>query len=102
MRAKSAEVRVAKVSPVTDGLRWNEKPVVRYYHKTAAKSGAEILLECDGSPLLVTGRYGKGKVAIFAGTYLGVPAQAEVFLYQWSDYPTLLSRVVQWLVNDPR
>ncbi|MDD5705691.1 MAG: glutamine amidotransferase [Kiritimatiellae bacterium] len=99
VKTKAGVVKVAKTSPITAGLRWDERPSLRYYHRTTAKPDAETLLECDGFPVLVTGRYGKGKVAVFAGTYLGEPAKGNVLLYEWSGYSELLARVVQWLLN---
>lgn len=97
VKTNGAVAKVAKVSPITNGLKWDEKPVLHYCHKTAPKPGAEILLECDGIPLLVLGQYGKGRVAVFTGAYLGAPAEGEVFFYQWRDYAPLLSRIIQWL-----
>ena len=97
VKAKSPVVTPAKASPITAGLAWSGKPVLVYYQKTAAKPGADVLLECDGFPMLVTGRYGKGRVAVFAGTYLGTPGHGAVLFHQWPDYTTLLTRVIRWL-----
>ncbi|MDD5705685.1 MAG: glutamine amidotransferase [Kiritimatiellae bacterium] len=97
VKVKAPRIKVATTSLITDGLRWNEKPVLLYCQKTTAKPDAETLLECSGLPVLVTGRYGRGRVAVLAGTYLGEPAGNSVLFYQWSDYPELLARVVQWL-----
>ena len=97
VKAKSPIVKVARDSPITSGLVWKDKPVLLYYQKTAAKPEAEVLLECDGFPMLATWRYGKGRVAVFAGTYLGEPAHNEVLFYQWPGYVELLTRLVEWL-----
>ena len=96
-KAKSRNVTVTQPSPFTADLHWDLKPLVYYCQRTTARPGSATLLESAGVPLLVTGQYGKGRVAVFAGTYLGAPAADEVFFYEWTDYPILLSRVLQWL-----
>jgi uncharacterized membrane protein len=99
VKARSRAVKLAKASPITEGLRWDARPVLPYYQKTVAKPGSEVLLEADGFPVLITGRYGKGRVAVFAGTDMGAPGKDEVLFYKWPDYGTLLGRVMQWLLK---
>ena len=99
VKAKSRVVQVAKDSPIASGLAWKDRPLLFYYQKTVAKPGADVLLTCDGFPVLVTGQYGKGRVAVFAGTYLGSFAAHEAFFYHWPDYTKLLTRVILWLRN---
>ncbi|HEY3397595.1 MAG TPA: glutamine amidotransferase [Armatimonadota bacterium] len=99
VKATAPAVKVAKSSPVTDGLKWTESPKFYYYHKVTAKPGAEVLLACEGAPVLVTGRYGKGRVAVVLGTFLGEPRPGETFFYQWSGYRPLLGRTLRWLFD---
>jgi len=98
VRATVPTINVSRrSSTLTRGLSWNKRPLIYYYHKVAARPQASILLECEGNPLLVTGYVGKGKVALFMGTYLGEPRRGETFFYRWADYPVLLGRTLQWL-----
>ncbi|MBU4285683.1 MAG: hypothetical protein KKD76_02135 [Verrucomicrobia bacterium] len=94
-------VKPAKISSLTTDLNWSRKPVLYYCHKTTPKIDSDVLLECDGIPVLVTGKFGKGKVAAFMGTNLGLAKEGETFFYEWPDYETLLSRVMQWLLDGP-
>ncbi|MHB9025554.1 MAG: glutamine amidotransferase [Armatimonadota bacterium] len=99
VKAANPAVRIAKSSPLTQDLRWNDSPKVYYYHKVIPKPGVDILLTCDGSPILVTGRYGKGRVAVVMATnLLGGPHPNETFFFQWSGYRPLLQRVLYWLL----
>ncbi|MHB9024157.1 MAG: glutamine amidotransferase [Armatimonadota bacterium] len=100
VKAASPVVKVAKASPITRGLRWNQQPLVFYYQRIIPRSGAETLLTCSGAPILVTGNYGKGRVAVFAATDLGDPAAKQIPFYQWPDYLLLLTHVTKWLLKE--
>ncbi len=98
VKATNSEVQPGRASPVTQGLTWEDRPRIYYYHKVLPKPGAEVLLTCEGQPLLVTGRYGQGRVAVFLGAFMtGEPPANETFLYQWTGYRLLLGRVLRWL-----
>jgi len=47
-------------------------------------------------PVLVTGSYGQGRVAVFYGTTLGVSDPGHLALWQWDDWPALLTDVIYW------
>ena len=66
------------------------------------KNGAKVLLTAGEKPILVTGEYGKGRVAVFAGTVMGdLPAHRTAF-WDWDGWPALVSITLQWLSEAPR
>jgi len=97
VKATSPTIALGRSSDLTQGLAWDKKPVVHYYHKVKPRPGNDVLLTCEGNPLLVTSRPGKGRAALFMGTYLGQPGPNETSLYRWPDYPSLIARTMQWL-----
>jgi len=98
--SSSPRVKPTPNSSLTRGLAWSRNPVLYYSQKTIPKPKADVLLEADGIPVLVTGRFGQGKVAAFMGTYLGIEKKGEIFFYKWSGYKILLNRIIQWLVKE--
>ena len=99
VKAENPAVKVAASSPLTAGLHWEQKPLIGYVQKVTVRPGAQVLLKCGDAPVLVTGTYGQGRVAVFCGTYLGDFAEGQVPFYEWSDYPKLLDRVINWLTQ---
>ncbi|MCL5674926.1 MAG: glutamine amidotransferase [Candidatus Omnitrophica bacterium] len=94
-------VKTTGYSSITAELDWSKNPYIFYEQKVKPKSGSNTLLRCNGTPVLITGRYGKGKVAVFTGTYFGnlQKNKNHVFFYKWQDYPELLTRILNWLRN---
>jgi uncharacterized membrane protein len=99
VKADNPVVKVATASPITAGLHWDQKPTVGYYQKVTVRPGAQVLLKCGDAPVLITGTYGQGRVAVFAGTYLGAPVEGQPAFFEWSDYPVLLARLITWLTQ---
>ncbi|MHB9134314.1 MAG: glutamine amidotransferase [Armatimonadota bacterium] len=79
-------------------LNWAASPRVFWYHPLTPKAGAKVLLTADGKPLLITGTYGKGRVAVFAGTVMGDPPAGKLPFWQWDGWPTILADTMNWLV----
>lgn len=65
------------------------------------KSGGEAVVTAGEKPILVLGTYGKGRVAVFAGTVLGEPDEGTLPFWEWDHWPTLLGRTLQWLAGAP-
>ena len=80
-------------------LKWNEAPRNYWLKPVVAKPGARVVLTADGNPLLVTGTFGKGRVAVFAGSVLGDPPAGELPFWQWSDWPLVLGDTLKWLTE---
>ena len=68
-------------------------------HRVTPKPGAVVAVTAGGEPVLITGTYGQGRVAVFAGTALGEPNGQEVPFWQWSDWPRLLQNTITWVAQ---
>jgi uncharacterized membrane protein len=102
VKAVAPAIKTSKDSPLTRGLRWNPPPQAIYYQRVTPRPGAEVLLTCDGAPILVTGTFGKGRVAVIAATNLGEAAAPLTLFSEWPDYAPLLGRMAQWLCGAER
>jgi hypothetical protein len=80
-----------------DVRKWNNPPQVLYRHMVKAKPNTTILLAgLNGEPLLVGGRYGKGKVVVFTGTVLGEAQENKLAFWESPAWPGLLAAVIKW------
>ncbi len=79
------------------GLPWAQAPRVYWYHPLTPKPGAKVLLTAGGKPLLIAGVYGKGRVAVFAGSVMGDPAKSQLPFWQWDGWPAVLAQTARWL-----
>jgi hypothetical protein len=78
---------------------WPEKPVDVWLHDIEPKSGATVAMKAGDHPALVTGTYGKGRVAVLAVTPLGeTPANALAW-WQWPGREKLMAETIGWLVH---
>ncbi|OPZ82517.1 MAG: hypothetical protein BWY76_02688 [bacterium ADurb.Bin429] len=82
-------------------LNWQEAPRVYWTHAVTPKPGAKVLLTADGKPLLVTWLYGKGRVAVFAGTVMGDPKAGQLPFWQWGGWPAVMAETLSWLTVNP-
>ena len=114
--------RIETLSPVIDGgpfdLKWNPDgwrltpgaphavrtgvdfgaPARVYWaHRTRAKPDTTVVLTFDGSPALVLGRFGKGRVAAFTGSVLGEPRPGRVPFWRSEAWGKLLGNVIEWV-----
>ena len=80
---------------IGDGLNWAAGPRVFWYHPLTPKPGTTVLLTAGGQPLLVMGAYGKGRVAVFAGTVMGDPPAGKLPFWQWDGWPSLLADAIR-------
>ena len=63
----------------------------------AVKPGARVRLTAAGQPLLVTGNYGKGKVAVWLGTPMGDPPATVTPYWESADWKTYMTTVLNAL-----
>lgn len=80
-------------------LPWADKPRVFWYHTVTPKAGAKVLLTADGKPLLVAGAFGKGHVAVFAGSVMGDPKPGELPVWEWQGWPVVMAETIKWLTE---
>lgn len=60
------------------------------------REGANVLMSAAGHPLLVTGTFGKGRVAVWAGSHSGEP---EAPYWQSHAWPQAMSHVLSFLAR---
>jgi hypothetical protein len=80
-------------------LAWGQTPRVFWYHALTPKPDAKVLLTAGGTPLLITGSYGKGRVAVFTGSVMGDPAHGLLPCWEWDGWPTLFAETITWLTE---
>ena len=80
----------ARIAPVKDGAQ----PRVFWRHNVTPKPGARVVLTADGQPLLITGTFGKGRVAVFAGSVMGDSAAGQVPFWEWNQWPVVLAETM--------
>ena len=49
--------------------------------------------------VLIVGNYGKGRVAVFAGTPMGVPPKGQTPFWTWAGWPRLMKQTADWLAG---
>jgi uncharacterized membrane protein len=80
-----------------DALNMDEKPRAYWVHRIEPKPGALVITQADTNAILVAGNYGKGRVAVFAGTVMGDPPAGQTPFWAWRDWPELMVRTTRWL-----
>ena len=78
-------------------LHWEQAPRVFWYHDVKPKAGTQVTVVAEGHPLLISGTYGKGRVALFAGSVMGDPPAGSLAFWAWDDWPRLMAETVVWL-----
>jgi uncharacterized membrane protein len=74
-------------------------PQVRVYwlHQVTPRAGATVQLTAGPYPLLITEQQGQGRIAVFTGTPLGVPAAGQTPFWQADGWLALVRETVHWL-----
>ena len=88
--------KTATRHPVTAGIR-NEWPALLGFQRLTAKDDADVLAMIGDWPLLVVGRFGKGRVAAFASD-IG-PHWAPQSFTRWPGYSLLWGQALTWLAG---
>ncbi len=93
-----------KPGPQADGLTgntldWSARPRAYWFHPVEPKPGALVIAQADNHAMLVAGQYGKGRVAVFAGTVMGNPPSGQTPFWAWRDWPALMALTVRWLTE---
>ncbi|MCG3147203.1 MAG: hypothetical protein PCFJNLEI_00641 [Verrucomicrobiae bacterium] len=88
----------ARLTPV----KGDAQPHVFWRHNIRTKPGATVVLTADEQPLLVTGTFGQGRVAVFAGSVMGDPPAGRLAFWEWSQWPAVLAQAMTWLAPSAR
>jgi uncharacterized membrane protein len=96
---EKAPVALEPVGPLAKGVSWTKKPVVFWQHLVTPRPGAVVQVNAGGNPLLVTGTYGKGRVAVITAAPLGDTPVGTLAFWDWSEWPKLMTGVGKWLLG---
>ena len=86
--------------PAIKDIDWEPYPGSPFYYRVKEKQGAKTLIRwTDGSPALVVGQFGKGRIAYFAG-----PIRIEfgqIYLgSEFQDYRLFFLKLAYWLAGN--
>ena len=84
--------------PLAKGLPWKAFPPIFGYNELIARPGAEVVVRVrqTGHPLVVAGRYGKGRVFIYASD----PAPHWGLNFeQWAGYDRFWQQAFRWVAR---
>ncbi len=70
-------------------------PVILGMNEVIARQDANVLVTCEGHPLVVLGRYGAGRSAAFTSDL--APHWAPPEFLAWDGYGPLFNNLVRWL-----
>jgi uncharacterized membrane protein len=86
---------------VLKGVDFAGHPITLFYHPTAARKDATVVLTADkdGPPILVLGTHGKSRVAVFLATLHGDPGKETTPYWDWPGWPVLVRNLVDWLAQ---
>ena len=79
-----------------------QEPRVFWHHFLTAKKDAIVVLKAGEKPVLILGRYGKGKVAALALSPTGVGAEGEVQWWDWDGWFPLVRNLFAWAKRKER
>ena len=88
--------------PLTALPDWSTGPRLFYYNRVTPKAGAVVAVMAGEQPVLVLGKHGQGRTAVFAGTVCGVAPEGVTAFWEWDDWPVLLAGVIEWLWSPRR
>jgi hypothetical protein len=63
------------------------------------KAGSKVLLTAGDKPMLITGTYGKGRVAAYLGSVQGLPKAGQTPTWEWNGWPALMTETLAWLAE---
>jgi uncharacterized membrane protein len=73
------------------------KPRVYFLHQVTPLPDAEVFVKTqNGSPFMVGGKYGKGRVICVLGMPYGSPEKGQIPFWQWKGWTYLLRNSILW------
>jgi len=92
-------LQAAAEHAILAGVDFSGRPRVYWYHDLRRKPEAKVVVKAGDKPILVVGRCGKGKVAAFLGSPLGLPQQGQRPFWEWPGWEKLMQNVIRWLAE---
>jgi uncharacterized membrane protein len=88
---------VDKNHPFFKGIDWSKAPVMfSGYNEVKIKPESTLLAEYNGDPIIVSGKYGKGRTMVLASDPAPHWGRGMV---EWKDYDKFWLNVVRWLAG---
>jgi uncharacterized membrane protein len=91
-------VALQPAGPLADGLDWSTPAQVFWLHRAVVRPGAVVQATADGFPVIVTGTYGAGRVAVVLAAPLGEPSAGQTAFWDAPQWGPLMSNIVNWLL----
>ena len=85
--------------PLADGLDWSTPAQVFWLHQATVRAGAVVQAAAGDLPVIVTGTYGAGRVAVVLAAPLGKPPAGQTAFWDAPQWGPLMSNVVDWLLT---
>ena len=82
------------------GVAFDPPPKVFWHHFVIAKEGATVHLKAGAQPALITGIYGRGRVAVLTLSPTGKAGDGETAWWDWQGWFPLLRNTVAWLNHE--
>ena len=67
------------------GISMRPAPSIYWLHDVKPRPGAKVHLKAGNHPLLITKAYGRGRIAVFAGTVLGEKQNGDTPFWEWMN-----------------
>jgi len=97
-KGKSWDLVAAKADdPRLAGVSFEQKPKVFWHHFVTPKADTQVALTAGDQPVLILGKYGKGKVALFTLSPTGKEGEGEIAWWSWNGWFPLVQNVFAWL-----
>jgi len=85
--------------PLLKDVDLSKRPMVYWIHRVKPKPDAKVVLKAGDYPCLIVGQYGKGKVAVFTGTPMGVPPKGHTPFWKWDGWTRVVTQTADWLAG---
>ena len=90
----------ASAEGILKGVSFDGRPKVFWQHFVTAKEGAQVHLTAGGRPALITGAYGRGRVAVLTLSPTGKAGHGETAWWDRQGWFPLLRNTVAWLNHE--
>jgi uncharacterized membrane protein len=98
--------------PPASALQWTDQapaalravsladhPCVSYVHDVDLRPAGQVALTAAGRPVLTLSTVGRGRVAAFTGTPLGVAGPGQLGFWESPAWPPSLAAILKWLAQ---
>jgi len=75
-------------------LPWSARPRLYWMHRVKPRPKAEVLARAGDRPAVMSWRYGRGTVLLFAGTVEGEAGAGQTAVWEWKGWTPLWRRLV--------